>query len=271
MKSRPLRVGAVGFLNTVPLIEGLDDERGIEVSRDLPSRLAHSLAAGDIDVGLIPAAEYLRGVGSSMVPGLCIGAHGAVRTVKVFSRVPLREVERVSVDRGSRTSVALLRILLAELHGITPELEEFEPRRESLFDRAPTALVIGDRADEIDATDLHVHDLGQIWNDLTGLPFVFAAWVFSAELGRPERVDDRRRLVTALHRAAERGRGDLDRLARREAAARGWDLHRITSYWREFVQFDLGAAELAGLRRFAELGARHGVIEHPREVAVAEA
>lgn len=261
-----LRVGAVSFLNTVPLIEGLADEEGIEVSADLPSRVARDLDAGSIDVGLIPAVEYLRGVGGEIVPGICIGAHGAVRTVKIFSQIPLRSIEKVSVDRGSRSSVALMNVLLGELHGLRPQIEEFEPRRESLFDRAPTALVIGDRADAIDPTGLLVTDLGALWNEVTGLPFVFAAWVLSPTLGPgPERT----RLIAALHAARRRGRERLDELARREATAHGLDLHRVTSYWREHVHYDLGSEELRGLQRFAELAVDHGQIDSLRPVEIA--
>ena len=267
MSARPLRVGAVSFLNTVPLIEGLDAEPGIDVVRDLPSRLSTMLANGEVDVGLIPAVEYLRGVGGDMVPGLCIGAHGAVRTVKMFSRVPLRDVSYVAVDRGSRSSVALMNVLLGELHGLKPTLEEFEPRLDRLFERADTVLVIGDRADAVDPTGLHVIDLALLWNELTGLPFVFAAWVMSESLVEPDR---RRRLITALHAAFERGWADLDAIAVRESEPRGIDPRRMTSYWREFVHYRMGETELAGLRRFAELAAKHGQIEGPRTVVVAE-
>ena len=266
MSERSLRVGAVSFLNTVPLIEGLDEEPGIEVTADLPSRIGRALDEGRVDVGLIPAVEYLRGVGGDIVPGICIGAHGAVRTVKIFSQVPLRAVDRVSVDRGSRSSVALMNVLLGELHGIRPRIEEFEPREGALFDRAPTALVIGDRADAIDPAGAQVTDLGALWNEVTGLPFVFAAWVLSPVL---EVGPERERLIVALQRARDRGRRELDVLARREAAARGLDLHRVTSYWREHVHYDLGERELAGLRRFAELALAHGQIEGLRPVEVA--
>ena len=96
-----LRIGAVSFLNTVPLIEGLQDAPGIDLQRDLPSRLADLLFEGRIDVGLIPIVEYLRGVGTELAAGVCIASRGPVRTVKVFSRVPLEEAESIAVDRGS--------------------------------------------------------------------------------------------------------------------------------------------------------------------------
>lgn len=266
-----LRVGAVSFLNTVPLIEGLQDQPGVLLSRDLPARLADQLEDDQIDVGLIPAVEYLRGVGRELVPGICIGARGAVRTVKVFSQVPLEEVEDVAVDRGSRSSIALLRVLLAERFGTSPDLHVIEPRPEALFAQLPAVLVIGDRADQVDPTGLHVYDLGELWHELTGLPFVFAAWVMSERMGRPENAQKRRRLVELLRGARARGLARLDELAVAEARARDMEVGDVLGYWNDSIQYALGDEELAGLRRFAQLAARHHLVPTEREVLVAEA
>ena len=108
--------------------------------------------------------------------------HGAVRTVKVFSKDPLEQAVEIAVDRGSRSSVALLRVLLGEMYGTEPDLHVCEPRPEALFTHYDTVLVIGDRADEVDQAGLHVYDLGEMWHELTGLPFVFAAWVMSERM-----------------------------------------------------------------------------------------
>lgn len=268
---RNLRIGAVSFLNTVPLIEGLDEAGGIELQRDLPSRLADLLFEGRIDVGLIPVVEYLRGVGTEIVPGICIASHGAVRTVKVFSRVPLEETESVAVDRGSRTSVALLRVLLAELHGRHPDMHVLEPRPENLFLHHETVLVIGDRAEQVDPTGLQVHDLGQMWMDLTGLPFVFAAWVLGPHLASEQHADSRRALVRMLTEARDRGLAALPELAAREARLRRADESEILDYFRHSIHYTLGPGELEGLERFAQLTARHNLVPGQRGVAVAEA
>jgi chorismate dehydratase len=267
---RNLRIGAVSFLNTVPLIEGLQDRPGIDLQRDLPSRLADLLFDGRIDVGLIPVVEYLRGVGTELAAGVCIASHGAVRTVKVFSRVPLEEATSVAVDRGSRSSVALLRVLLAELHDRHPDLHVVEPRPENLFHQHSTALVIGDRAEQISTDGLHVYDLGQMWHDLTGLPFVFAAWVLGPHLA-PVELDERRRaLIRELGEARDRGLAQLPELAEREAKLRGADAADILDYWTHSIHYRLGDEELEGLRRFADLAADHDLVPRRREVAVAE-
>ena len=264
----PLRVGAVSFVNTVPLIEGLDQHPRVLLQRDLPARLADLLEEGRIDVGLVPIVEYLRGVGGDLVPGICIGAHGAVRTVKVFGRHPLEQAAEIAVDRGSRSSVALLRVLLGEMYGTEPDLHICEPRPEALFAHYNTVLVIGDRADEVDPTGLHVYDLGEMWHELTGLPFVFAAWVMSEQMS----ANDGRRaeLIGVLAEARDRGLGRLEELAAREAARRRMDSGSVLSYWRDCIHYHLGESEIAGLVRFGELAAKYDLVGDARAVQVAE-
>ena len=119
-----LRVGAVNYLNTKPLIERLTAlAPAIDLSLALPSRLADQLARGDIDVGLIPVVEYFRGDGYTYIPGIAIGSRGAVLSVTLFSRVPWADIRSVSLDEGSRTSAALTQILLRKRYGVRPRVE----------------------------------------------------------------------------------------------------------------------------------------------------
>ncbi len=268
--ANPLRVGAVSFVNTAPLIDGLDEHPRVLLQRDLPARLADLLAEDRIDVGLIPTVEYLRGVGGELVPGICIAAHGAVRTVKVFSRDPLDQAVEIAVDRGSRSSVALLRVLLGELHGTEPDLHICEPRPEALFTLYETVLVIGVRADEIDTAGLHVYDLGELWHDLTGLPFVFAAWVLSERMSTDDSRLRRNEMIEILQAARDSGFARLDELAVEEATRRRMDLELVRSYWRDHIHYNLGEAEFAGLQRFAELAAKYDLVGNARAVQVAQ-
>ncbi len=119
----PVRVGAVSYLNAKPLYYRLDEfAPGVRLEMDLPSRLADRLAAGELDLALIPSVEYLRGAapGYEILPGFAIAARGAVRSVKLFSRVPLGRIERLALDAGSRTSQALARVWLDARHGVRP-------------------------------------------------------------------------------------------------------------------------------------------------------
>ena len=121
--SSPIRVGAVSYLNAKPLYYRLCEfAPDVELTMDVPSRLADRLAAGELDVALIPSVEYLRGVGRGyeILPGFAIAARGAVRSVKLFSRVPFERIERLALDEGSRTSQALARVWLDARHGVRP-------------------------------------------------------------------------------------------------------------------------------------------------------
>ena len=148
---------------------------------DLPSRLAARLASGDLDVALIPSVEYLRGVSSGyeILPGFAIAARGPVRSVKLFSRVPLDRIDRLALDEGSRTSQALTRVWLDARHGVRPSIIETLPMGVSALEStADAVLVIGDRAMKVPDSPFHsVVDLAEAWVELTGLPFVFALWV----------------------------------------------------------------------------------------------
>jgi chorismate dehydratase len=256
----------VSFLNSVPLIEGLDKDPRVEMSRDLPSRLADSLREGSIDVGLIPVVEYLRGVGETIVPGICIGSEGPVRTVKVFSRVPLEEATSIGLDRGSRSSIALLEVLLAERFGVRPEMEVVEPHPGDLFAHHQTMLVIGDRADAVVPRDLYVYDLGQLWTELTGKPFVFAVWATAPGLSEQEQET----LCQVLLDASTRGQMRLRALAEREAALHAMSVESVYSYWTESIRYTLGEREIDGMRHFGVLAARHGLVPAERTVKVSK-
>src|SRR4051812_16715465 len=178
----PVRVGAVSYFNASPLYYRLDEfAPGVRLEMDVPSRLADRLAAGELDVALIPSVEYLRGAarGYEVLPGFAIAARGPVRSVKLFSRVPWARVERLALDAGSRTSQALARVWLDAEHGVRPAVIEPLPMGLPVLEsEADAVLVIGDRAMKVpEAPFLAVVDLAEAWNRMTGLPFVFAFWV----------------------------------------------------------------------------------------------
>ncbi len=205
----PIRVGAVSYLNARPLYHGLGEfAPQVRLTMDVPSRLAEQLAAGELDVALIPSVEYLRDVsrGYEILPGFAIAARGAVRSVKLFSRVPWAQVGQLALDAGSRTSQVLARIWLDLCHGVRPELIEELPLGVSpLESTADAVLVIGDRAMRVPQESFReVVDLGEAWFALTGSPFVFAMWVTrtGVNLGDlPEALDRSR--AWGLDQAAE--------------------------------------------------------------------
>lgn len=273
------RIATVSFLNCLPLVEWFSTPAGAAraaLSSALPSRLTALLAGGEADVALLPTVEILRGAASGLVGASGIACRGNVDSVKLYHRGPLADLRRVAVDRGSRTSVALLRVLLAETVGTRPVFEEVEPRPGQLPPPGEGVLVIGDRCfafdrwlsrDAIAAAALTPLDLGWAWLQLTGLPFVFAAW--AAAPGFPERVGPAavREVGELLVTAREYGLERLEILAAREAAAGslgpGGEATpaALEHYFRHSLRYRLGAEEMAGVRRFRELCVAHRLVE----------
>jgi chorismate dehydratase len=253
----PVRVGAVSYLNARPLYYRLTEfAPGISLEMDAPSRLADRLAGGDLDIALIPSVEYLRGAGRGyeIVPGFAIAAHGAVRSVKLFSRVPPGRIERLALDAGSRTSQVLARVWLDARHGVRPaQLELLElgvPVQESTAD---AVVLIGDRAMRVPHDGFFtVVDLAEAWQHLTGLSFVFALWVArpGVDLGG---------LPEALERSRAEGLAHAAELAAAHGPGLGLDVATCYDYLRHVLSYELGEREIAGLRRFARMAAALGL------------
>jgi chorismate dehydratase len=251
----PVRLGAVSYLNTRPLVEGLDRRPDLFTLRfDVPAQCAALLHEGRIDVGLIPAIEYLRS-DYRIVPGVAIGSDGPVASVVVFSRVPAEGIKTLALDISSRTSVALTRILCRSKWHISPKLTPAEPDVRAMLTRADAALVIGDPALEFDAAAAGVEtiDLGNEWQTLTGLPFVYAMWS-----GRPGAVGAEH--VTELQAARARGEAAIAVIAERESGGSPQRAERLARYLSDNLRYPLGEREIAGLRRFHEFAAEYGLV-----------
>jgi len=250
-----LRVGAVQYLNTRPLVHGLAGD-DVRLDYDLPSRLADRLSAGDLDVALIPSIELFRGAAKTIVSDACIGCRGPVMSVKLFLRTQPARVTTLAVDEGSRTSATLARILLAERHAAVPTVETL-PIGAGLEDTAADAvLLIGDRAlgpaggaCGAGGSFQLVWDLGDEWVRWTGLPFVFAVWAARDGV-------DATALAPRLSAARDAGRAHLASIAAAEAAAHGLTVPQCLTYLRDNLHYDLGPAEWQALELFREHAAR---------------
>ena len=256
----PLRIGAVNYLNSKPLIHGLTDSgqsrdgQEYRLLLDLPSRLADSLAEHRIDVALIPSVEFFRNPNYTIVSDACIACSGPVMSVKLFFRVPPRKVQRLALDEGSRTSVALARILLDELHGVSPELEPLPIGSDASDTDADATLLIGDRAMHPPLEPfVEVWDLGEKWCEWSRLPFVFAMWV-----GRP--CANLASIGPLLSDARNLGLTATDEIAEREAALLDIDPKIAASYLRDNLHFVFSAPERQGLLRFYHLCAERELV-----------
>ena len=251
-----MRIGAVSYLNTRPLVYGLAQlAPQHELVLDLPSRLADRLAAGELDVALIPSVEYFQNPQYDIVSDACIACRGPVRSVKLLSRVPVDQVRTLALDEGSRTSAALVRILLRERYGLSPRLVPFpiDARPESI--EADALLMIGDRAMHPPAGKyVETWDLGDVWCRWAELPFVFAMWVGKRSEVRGQRSNQQfAELSLQLSRCRDLGVANVERIARDEHARCGLSYEDCLTYLRDHLHFTLGTRELAGLRRFEGL------------------
>jgi chorismate dehydratase len=250
----PLRIGAVAYLNTKPLIYDLELlAPDAELVLDLPSRLADRLGDGGLDVALIPAIEYFRAGTYSIVLDISIASRGPVLSVTLFSRVAWPDIRRVALDEGSRTSAALAQILLRQRYGVRPEVVHLPLDRAAEEVDADAVLLIGDRAMRACLPGFaHAYDLGQEWHDWTGLPFVYAFWAVreGVVLGAAEE---------ALHEARRRGCAQIGEIAQREAPGLGLDAGFCRRYLANIIHFDLGPREQAGLHHFYMLACQQGL------------
>jgi chorismate dehydratase len=252
---KPLRLGAVSYLNARPLVYGLEMRSDLFTVRfDVPSKCAALLHEGSIDLGMIPAVEYLRGPGYRIVPDVAIVSDGPVASVALFSTKPVDQVRTIAADTSSRTSAALLRILCFEQFGIDAAFEPSAPDVPVMLRRCDAALVIGDPALFYDhaASGAIKTDLGQVWTNWTGLPFVWAFW--AGRLGVPPS-----EAVPALIAARDHGVAASDQIAEVYCGPERSALCR--AYLRENISYALGEREQAGLRRYYELAAKHGLVE----------
>ncbi len=271
--SGPVRISLVDFLNARPLTWGLLNEppSGVSVSRDLPSACAEKLARGEAEVGLIPSIEYQRIPGLRVLPGLGIAAASEVRSVLLVSKVSREKIGSVALDPASRTSAALVKILLKRVYGLQPEYREtVDGRRktnEVLGSTSPVsplpstdaALIIGDPALKTRLNGQVVLDLAAEWRAFSGHSFVFAFWAVALGV-------EAQGIAHVLRDSYEAGRRSFERLVREEAAESGLSEAVVEDYLRHALHYELDSDDLAGLELFYRMAAEEGLIEEARPI-----
>jgi len=264
-QQQPMRIGAVNYLNTKPLVYGLADRLPeTEIVFDLPSRLADRLAEGELDIALVPSIELADHPEWTIVSDACIGCRGPVLSVKVMFHVPPAEIRSLALDEGSRTSVVLAQILLDELHGIRPQLTSLPIGSSPTEADADAVLVIGDRAicndeDNSDWPFVEVWDLGDLWCRWAELPFVFAMWV-----SRPG--FDTAEVATVLSAARDDGCSSLEEITRKQSAAMQLPTELIHEYLNHNLYFRLDTKQRQGLDLFYRKAAALGLISTAPQV-----
>jgi chorismate dehydratase len=248
---RKIRIGAVSYLNTKPLLYGLlhaDIRHDIDLVLDYPAAIAKGLLEGSIDVGLVPVAIIPHLPGAEIISQYCIGCDGPVSSVCLFSEVPIGEIETVLLDYQSRTSVALLRILLRRYWKINPRLED--TTGESYLHRIEgktAGLIIGDRALEMHGHTKYVYDLGEAWKAFAGLPFVFAAWISRGPVDPS--------FAKQFDAANAAGLEQLRQVIRDNTSS----FVNLGEYYTRFISYPLDENKRKGLQYFLDLMKEEGI------------
>ena len=265
--SARLRVGIVDYLNAWPLAWGfLSGDSGssaadFEAVYLPPADVADELGAGRLDIGLIPSIEVQRLTGLHVVPGLCVAATHEVQSVILVSRGPMQAIRSVALDRNSRTSAALVQVLMHDKYGIVPKVDVASPDPEEMLERADAALIIGDPALHVDRGRYEVWDLAAEWRALTGRPFVFAVWAVRADLAT-RGAEICSRLEASLALGLER----LDDVVDRAVEQLRLGPSEVRRYLTESLSYRLDDDAREGLLEFYRRAAARGLIDAPAEV-----
>jgi chorismate dehydratase len=287
----PLRISVVKYLNTAPLVRGFTHGplRGkYQLSFTVPSQCAEALRSGGVDIAIIPSIELQSIDGLVVLPHLSIASKKSVRSLLLVAKKPIKEVHRIALDRCSRSTQALVRILCAKHWHIAPEFFEADPDLPAMLQQADAALLIGDpalqlafaanRSGKRGGTDVprgsgtgaevaktrppFVYDIVEEWRALTNLPAVLAVWAAKNEAIRPEVVSDfQQSLAFGLQHL-----DDIAAEAAKELRLRTTDLR---NYFDENIDYTLDEENRRGLQRFYELSAELGLIPEAKPVQIA--
>ncbi len=236
-----IKVGAVSYLNTKPLLYGLKQSSlidSIDLIEDYPAKIAAMLLNNEIDIGLIPVAVLPKLNNYFLISNYCIGANDAVASVSLFSHQPIENIETVLLDYQSRTSVMLTKILFK--HYWKKEVQ-FIDASENYIDEinnTTAGVIIGDRALEMNNKFEYVYDLVLAWKSFTGLPFVFATWVANKQIDAD--------FVTQFNAANKIGLDNLEAVINEQLC----DYYDLKTYYTQNISYDFNDEKKQALALF---------------------
>ena len=239
-----IKVGIVNYLNTIPLLYGINHspvKDSVELICDYPSNIASFLVEGNIEIGLVPVAILPNLPEYHIYTEFCIGCDGPVASVCLFSQVPIERIETILLDYQSRTSVALLKILLRDYWKVTPRLVDTSSDYRSLISESTAGLVIGDRSFEQRQNSQYAYDLGEAWKKYTGLPFVFATWASVKELNG--------NFIQEFNKANAAGVQSIPGIINSVP----YSLFDLKEYFTNYISYRLDDKKRKGLSHFLEL------------------
>ncbi|MBZ5668863.1 MAG: menaquinone biosynthesis protein [Acidobacteriia bacterium] len=257
-----LRLSVVQYLNTVPLIWGMlhgEQQGKFELQLTVPSGCADSVRQRQADVGIIPSIEYQRLDRAQILAGMSIASKYEVKSVLLLSKMPLTKVQTVALDHSSRTSAALVRILMHKFYARRVNFSPAAPQPDEMLRHADAALVIGDPALTYSGQVAEVHDLAAEWRKFTGLPFVFALWVGHDDVHLSRRHTD-------FAASLDFGLAHLDDIAVEYAPRLGMTASAVKVYLTENIDYSLDEENRQGLRLFYKLARETGIIPAEKEL-----
>lgn len=240
-----VKISIVSYLNTTPLIYGIEQDSSfqeqIELQKDIPSECARKLIAGEVDLGLVPVAVIPQLKEKYIITDCCIGAEGTVKSVLLLSEVPIQEIENIYLDYHSKTSVNLCKVLCREHWKIEPTFLEAKPGFEDNIKGTTAGVIIGDRTFHLPKQFNYQFDLAEEWKALTGLPFVFAAWVSNKELPQE--------FIIKFNAVLKNGLNLIDESIE---AVQNLNISKVElkEYLTRYIKFDLDTDKLKGMNLF---------------------
>jgi chorismate dehydratase len=262
---RKLRIAAISFLNTAPLMWDFEHTglgREFEIISTVPSECAEMLRTGAADIGIVPVVAYTYIADLRIIPNIAIAAKGSVRSILLVSKVPLEEIHTVAADTSSRTTVALARVLFRKWMGGPRQMTAMPPDLPSMLKACDAALIIGDPALTVDRARYVCYDLAEEWKRLTGLPFVFAVWAVRAS-ALSETVLD---LTKIFQQSRDHGLANVDTIAREWAPRVDIGEQSVRTYLTENIDYSLDDENLAGLELFFRYAVECGVLAAVRSL-----
>ena len=257
-----LRISAISYLNTVPLMWDFEHAHAgaeYDLSYTIPSACARALAAGEADIGIIPAAAYTTIPDLLIIPDVAIAARRAVRSILLVSKMPVERVRTVALDASSLTSVALVKILFAKWLGGPRTYSAMEPKLDQMLTACDAALLIGDPALQIDRTRYTTLDLAEEWNARTGKSFVFAFWAVRKQALHGKNTEQ---IAETFKKSRDHGLApeNLETIAQEWAPRLGLTIEAVRTYLVRNIHYYLDPPCLEGLSLFYRYGVEIGVL-----------
>jgi len=248
-----IQIGTVPYCNAFPLTHYLPEYLpGAVISEWFPSHTRQQLAEQKLDLALMPVAELMLLPHGKIVSNCCIACNGAVRSVLLFSRKPIEQIQTIALDSASRSSAAICELMLRHFYGISLQKHRLEADQNPDDCRTDAFLIIGDRALAYRPTGNwgYRYDIGELWKEKTNLPLVFAAWIgCSPQMEEPA-------VALALESSRDRGLQHLEAILdakERQGVALPLDREQILDYYRQAVVYTIGESVHAGLQYFFDL------------------